>query len=72
MTPLIDSELLVHIGLHKTASSWLQQRLFSLPDRGFYGPAEAEKWVFCSMKRDTCSPSGSLTLRPRAETWGPL
>jgi hypothetical protein len=44
MTPLIDSELLVHIGLHKTASSWLQQRLFSLPDRGFYGPAEAEKW----------------------------
>ena len=43
MTALIDSRVLVHIGLHKTASSWMQEHLFSRPELGFYGPAENEE-----------------------------
>ena len=30
-----DTPLLIHIGYHKTATSWMQQRLF-LPEHGFY------------------------------------
>jgi Sulfotransferase family len=43
MTPLIDSKVLVHVGLHRTASSWLQENLFTRPELGFYGPAESKK-----------------------------
>ncbi len=43
MTALIDSDLLVHIGLHKTATSWLQENLFTRTELGFYGPAESKK-----------------------------
>lgn len=38
MGPLIDSSLLMHIGLHKTGSTWLQHQLFSQSKTGFYGP----------------------------------
>ena len=31
----ITKELLVHIGYHKTASTWLQENLFDNPDSGF-------------------------------------
>ena len=43
MTALINSDVLVHIGLHKTATSWLQENLFTRMELGFYGPAESRK-----------------------------
>ena len=30
-----SAPMLIHIGLHKTGSTWLQQAVFSDPDRGF-------------------------------------
>ncbi len=34
--------VLVHIGMHKTASSWLQEHLFGRPDTGFWSAASPE------------------------------
>jgi hypothetical protein len=39
MTALIDAPVLVHAGLPKTATTWLQEHLFSHPELGFWPPA---------------------------------
>ncbi|MEX2201521.1 MAG: sulfotransferase [Dongiaceae bacterium] len=38
MPKLIDSDVLVHIGLHKTGTTWLQFHLFPRADCGFHLP----------------------------------
>lgn len=39
---LIDSEVLVHVGLPKTGTTWLQDHVFANPKLGFWGPAQDE------------------------------
>ncbi len=41
-TPLVDSDPLLHVGLHKTGTTWLQRHLFADPGRGFFAAAPAE------------------------------
>ena len=38
----IDEPVLIHVGLHKTASSWLQKFYFSEEKFGFWNPAAAQ------------------------------
>ncbi len=38
---LPDARVLVHIGLHKTGTTWLQQHFFSCEAYGFWSPLEA-------------------------------
>jgi len=33
-----ETPFLVHVGLHKTASTWLQQNVFTENDVGFFSP----------------------------------
>jgi len=42
MTTLTDTAILVHAGLPKTATTWLQEHLFSHPELGFWPPALGE------------------------------
>jgi sulfotransferase family protein len=42
MTTLAEAEVLVHTGLPKTATTWLQEHLFSHPELGFWPPAQQE------------------------------
>jgi hypothetical protein len=42
MRTLIDDEVLIHIGLPKTGTTWLQLQLFSRPEFGFFAPAQSE------------------------------
>jgi len=39
---LIDSDVLVHVGLPKTGTTWLQEHLFANPQLGFWGPDQNE------------------------------
>jgi len=39
---LVDSDVLVHVGLPKTGTTWLQEHLFANTERGFWGPARHE------------------------------
>jgi len=39
---LIDSDLLVHVGLPKTGTTWLQDHVFANRALGFWGPAQDE------------------------------
>lgn len=41
MTSWIEKPVLVHVGLHKTATSWLQNAFFSAPGSGFWAPEVA-------------------------------
>ena len=38
---MTDRQQLIHIGYHKTASTWLQMQLFDNPDAGFVSPYSA-------------------------------
>ena len=40
---MIKEELLIHIGYHKTGTTWLQNYFFRNPDTGFMMPFEREK-----------------------------
>jgi hypothetical protein len=42
VTPLVDSDPLLHVGLHKTGTTWLQRHLFADPTHGFFAPAQGE------------------------------
>lgn len=37
---LLSSNVLVHIGMHKTGSTWLQENLFGADDSGFWSPCD--------------------------------
>ncbi|MBL8893463.1 MAG: sulfotransferase, partial [Rhizobiales bacterium] len=39
---LVDSEVLVHVGLPKTGTTWLQDHVFANNALGFWGPAQHE------------------------------
>jgi hypothetical protein len=39
---LVDSNVLVHVGLPKTGTTWLQEHLFANPALGFWGPDQSE------------------------------
>ncbi|MBL8906618.1 MAG: sulfotransferase [Rhizobiales bacterium] len=41
-TSLIDSDVLVHVGLPKTGTTWLQDHVFANRALGFWGPAQHE------------------------------
>jgi hypothetical protein len=38
--PLLSSKPLIHIGMHKTGSTWLQENLFGRDDTGFWSPSD--------------------------------
>ena len=38
--PLLSADVLVHIGLIKTGSTWLQEHLFGRDDTGFWSPSD--------------------------------
>jgi hypothetical protein len=58
--PLLESDVLVHVGLPKTGTTWLQEHLFSNLERGFWGPAQTED----SPKQQTKSFGRLLYLGP--------
>lgn len=39
-TPLLTSNVLVHVGLRKTGTTWLQNHLFGRDDTGFWSPSD--------------------------------
>ena len=41
-TSLVNSEVLIHVGLPKTGTTWLQDHVFANPTLGFWGPAQDE------------------------------
>jgi hypothetical protein len=64
--PLVDADVLVHVGLPKTGTTWLQEHLFANPAHGFWGPDQNEP----TPKQQTKSFGRLLYLDPQKHLMG--
>ena len=61
--------LLIHIGYHKTASTWLQKTVFQ-PEYGFFQPMELRELYDCLIRPNTFSFESQIARRVLEECLG--